>query len=403
MARWIIHVDMDEFFAAVEKLDNPELNGKPLLVGGDPKRRGVVSTASYEARAYGCRSAMPMSTAIRLCPQAVVLPVRMKRYREVSDKVFEILRRFTPLVEPASIDEAFLDVSGCELLFGSPETIGRKIKETIRKEIGLTASIGVAPNKFLAKLASDMEKPDGFVVIKPERVVEFLDPLPVEKLWGVGPATLKKFKRLGIQTIGQLRRYPVESLVASLGSAGELYHALANGIDHRPVEPVRRPKSLSSECTFPEDVADAEHLRRTLLEHVEEVARRLRRHRLEARVVSVKFRDGRFKTSTRRVTLPEPTNVSLELWEAARSIFEKWRKDSFRPLRLLGFCASGLIEEGAAPQSLLPDRRHERAANLDRAADRIAERFGPEAIKPASLLQPDARGEDQDEDEELGK
>jgi len=386
MPRWIIHVDMDEFFAAVEKLDNPHLRGKPILVGGDPKARGVVSTASYEARAYGCRSAMSMAKALKLCPHAVVLPVRHERYKEISEKVFEILRRFSPTVEAASIDEAFLDVTGCERLFGSPESIGLLIKKSVKEEVGLTASVGVAPNKFLAKLASDLSKPDGFLVIPPDKVLEILDPLPVDKLWGVGAATLRRFKRLGIETVGQLRRWPVEKLVEIFGKAGRDYHSLANGIDNRPVEPERKHKSLSSECTFPQDVRSCEKLRRTLLAHVEEVGRRLRSKGLVAKSVTIKLRFADFKTITRRTTLPEPTNVTEELWKAASMIFEKWASRSFRAVRLIGFCASNLTAEELSCRLLFPDPSHAKFEKLDRACDEIAERFGPEAIKRASLL-----------------
>jgi len=235
MARQIIHVDMDEFFAAVEKLDRPDLRGRPLLVGGDPRGRGVVSTASYEARPYGCRSGMPMVTAIRLCPHAVVLPVRFERYHQMSDRVFAILERFSPLIEPLSIDEAFLDATGCERLLGPAERIATEIKRQIRHETQLTASLGVAPNKFLAKLASDLKKPDGLVVITEENAQEVLDPLPVSKIWGVGPAGAKALEKLHIRTIGQLRRLPESLLLERFGEWGLHCHQLARGLDNRPV------------------------------------------------------------------------------------------------------------------------------------------------------------------------
>ncbi len=380
MARQILHVDMDEFFAAVEKLDDPSLRGRCLLVGGDPNARGVVSTASYEAREYGCRSAMPMSTALRLCPRAVVLPVRGRRYRQVSERVFELLGRYTPLVEPLSIDEAFLDVTGCERLFGGAEAIARSIKRDVRDEIGLPASVGVAPNKFLAKLASDLRKPDGLVVITEENMRATLEPLPVSRLWGVGPAAEKRLERLNVQTIGQLRAVPLERLTDAFGQAGEHFHRLARGLDRRPVVPDSRAKSISQECTFAVDVADAEQLRDVLVEQVEQVSRRLRRQGLKARTVTVKLRTGDFTTHTRSATLDDPTDLTGEIRRDTERLLSAWLGRHRRPLRLLGVGVSGLIRQGGQ-LPLFGRAQRDREQRLDRTLDDIARRFGDGAVR----------------------
>ena len=380
MERQILHVDMDEFFAAVEKLDNPALRGKCLLVGGDPAGRGVVSTASYEARVFGCHSAMPMVTAVRLCPQAVVLPVRGERYRQVSEQVFEILGRYTPLIEPLSIDEAFLDVTGCRRLFGDGVAIARAIKDDIRREIGLTASVGVAPNKFLAKLASDLRKPDGLVVITPANLRETLDPLPVGKLWGVGPAAEKKLHQLGIRTFAQLRAAPPPMLAEAFGSAAEHYWRLAQGLDDRPVVPDSQARSISQECTFPVDVGDIEQLREVLGAQADEVARRLRRSGLKARTLTVKLRTGDFTTRTRSATLEDPTDLSADIRRQADELLSAWARGGARPLRLLGVSVSQLSEHGGQlPLFGLGER--EKQTRLDRTLDDIARRFGPRAVR----------------------
>ena len=374
---------MDEFFAAVEKLDHPELRGKCLLVGGDPKGRGVVSTASYEARAFGCHSAMPMAKAIRLCPHAIILPVNGRRYGEVSDHIFDILGRFSPLVEPLSIDEAFLDVTGCLRLMGEGPVIGRRIKQAIRDETGLTASLGVAPNKYLAKLASDLKKPDGLVVIREEDVEQVLKDLPVRRLWGCGPAVEKTFDRLGIKTIGQVRRMPLEVLTRALGSSGEHFWRLAHGMDDRPVEGGGQAKNIGQEETFAVDVADREQLRQVLLSHVEEVARRLRRHALAARTVTLKIRHGDFTTLTRSETLPSPTNQTQALWEASRGILEAWAGKGFKPLRLLGMTASNLTALEGRQLSLFGAEGDRKQEQLDQTLDAINRKFGRKAVRRA--------------------
>ena len=400
MPRRILHVDMDEFFAAVEKFDRPELRGKPLLIGGDAKSRGVVSTASYEARPFGCRSAMPMAKAVRLCPQAIVLPVRGERYRQASEEVFAILGRFSPLVEPLSIDEAFLDVTGCERLLGPADQIAADLKRAIREETGLTASVGVAPNKYLAKLASDLKKPDGLVVITEETVQEILDPLPVSRIWGVGPAGAKALEALNVRTILQLRALPEKLLRQKFGQWGEHIARLARGEDERPVVPDSQAKSIGQEETFPQDIGEMERLRSVLLEQVEEVARRLRRSGLKARTVTLKIRYGDFTTLTRSATLAAATDVTDQLWRSAEAILAIWASKDRRPLRLLGMTASGLQGQEGTQLSLFADAGQLKQQAIDKTLDKITERFGPGAVQRAAGRR---RGRSGQETEEEGE
>ncbi len=387
MGRQILHVDMDEFFAAVEKLDNPALVGKCLLVGGDPAGRGVVSTASYEARAFGCGSAMPMATALRLCPHAIVLAGRHERYREVGEQIFEIFRRYSPLVEPLSIDEAFLDVTGSLRLMGDGEQIARDIKGAIRREVGLAASVGVAPNKFLAKLASDLEKPDGLTVITAGNVCEVLDPLAIRKLWGVGPAGAKRLDRLNIQTFGQLRQAAPATLKAALGQSGLDLQRLARGEDDRPVVPDHQAQSISQECTFARDVADYDRLGDVLVEQVSLVARRLRRAKLKARTVALKIRTGDFVTRTRSATLGEATNLTAELLAAAQELLAAWQAENPAALRLLGMGTSQLVASGGQlPLFGRPGR--DKMERLDRTLDDIVRRFGNQAVRRGTVKGP---------------
>ena len=380
MQRRIIHADMDEFFAAVEKLDNPALRGKPLLVGGDPAGRGVVSTASYEAREFGCHSAMPMARAIRLCPDAIVLPVRGGRYCEVSEEIFEIMGEFTPLIERLSIDEAFLDITGTERLLGPAPRVGADVKSRIKSRTGLTVSVGVAPNKFLAKLASDIEKPDGLTIIEPDRIHEVLDPLGIRKLWGVGPGAAKRFEKLDIRTIGQLRTASAKVIRARFGSAGEQLQRLAAGLDDRPVTPDSRAKSIAQEQTFRVDIDDMVELTRVLLDQTQRVARRLRRNRLKARTVTLKLRYGDFTTLTRSTTFDAPTDVTEMLWRAVRGLMDNWSATQHRPLRLLGMMASQLTGRAGIQGSLFDDPAQDAQQRIDRAVDEIANRFGDSAI-----------------------
>jgi DNA polymerase-4 len=379
--RQIIHVDMDAFYASVEQLDHPELRGKPVIVGGDAKSRGVVSAASYEVRPFGVHSAMPTAQALRLCPHAVLVPVRMERYVEISQTIRAIFDSYTPLVEPLSLDEAFLDVTDSENLFGPAPAIGQAIKSRIREQTHLTASVGLATNKFLAKLASDLRKPDGFVVITEENRQATLDSLPVGRIWGVGKVTGKALRDWGIETIGQLRSRTAAQLRGIVGNGAEELLRLAHGQDDREVEADRQCKSLSSEETFATDVADPDILLGVLMNQVEEVAQRLRRHRLKARTVTLRIRYGDFRTVTRSETLREGTNVTNLLWQTAERVFRQWHNRSGGPLRLLGFGASGLEDERAGQQLLFRDPRQEKLKKLDQIVDKIRDRYGKRAVR----------------------
>jgi DNA polymerase IV len=380
-ARQIIHVDMDAFYASVEQLDNPDLAGKAVIVGGAADKRGVVSAASYEARRFGVHSAMPMSQAVRLCPQGVILPVRMKRYVGLSRQIHSIFQTYTPQIEPISLDEAFMDVTGSVGLFGDAERIGREIKQQIKGQLGLVASVGIASNKFLAKLASDLDKPDGFVIVPDEQRQAILDPLPVSRIWGIGKVTGKTLTSRGIHTIGQLRERPLSILRKILGNQTEHVLNLAQGLDDRPVESDREAKSISSEQTFAQDVKDREFLLSVLVHQVEEVAHRLRASALQAKTVTLKLRYGNFKTITRRSTLEYPTNLTSLLWQEATDIFEQWHAKSARPLRLLGFGVSGLSDEGTGQKPLFADPEEEKQKRLDRAFDAVRNRYGSKALK----------------------
>lgn len=377
--RSILHVDLDAFFAAVEQLDDPKLRGKPILVGGNGPR-SVVTTASYEARPFGCRSAMPMAVARRLCPHAIVVPPRFGRYRELSNQMFRILEDFTPTIEPVSIDEAFLDLSGSERLLGDPVTVARQIKQRIREELMLTISIGVSFNKFLAKLASDMNKPDGLTIIAAEDVDRVLPPLPISKIWGIGPKTAGRMHDYGIKMIGDIRKLPLRLLIDHFGSEGARYHHLAFGRDDRQVTPDSRAKSIGQEQTFGEDVADLEELKGILLGQVEHVAARLRKHGLRAGRITLKIRDGRFKTITRAARLEEPSDTTQVLWEAARETFEKWAGASFKPLRLLGVQAGSLTTD-AEQLGLFEDEQRIRLRKVDETMDLINTRLGRRAVR----------------------
>ena len=375
---------MDAFYASVEQLDHPRLRGLPVLVGHDGPR-GVVAAASYESRAFGCRSAQPIGMAKRLCPQAVIVRPRFERYREVSDQVFEIFNQFTPLIEPLSIDEAFLDVTGSRRLLGEPEEIARQLKQRVHATTGLTASVGVATNKFLAKLASDMDKPDGLTVVRPDEIDLVLSPLPIGRIWGIGPKTAQKLQGLGVKTIGDLCRTPVEVLERRVGADAERYRRLAFGQDDRPVVPDHEAKSIGQEQTFGQDLADREEVASVLLEEVEQVGRRLRKHNLVAATVTVKIRFGDFRTVTRRCTLPQPTDATALLWQAAREQFERWASDgAFQPVRLIGMSAGGLSGGSQVQLDLFPDPKAGKQRVLDRVLDRITARFGREAIRRAA-------------------
>jgi DNA polymerase-4 len=365
---------MDAFYASVEQLDYPDLRGKPVLVGHDGAR-GVVSAASYEARKFGCRSAQPMAVAKRMCPVAIVMPVRMSRYRELSDQLFDILGDFSPLVEPVSVDEAFVDLTGTQRLLGDSQKVARDIKKRIRKEMNLTASTGLAFNKFLAKLASDLNKPDGYTVITRENLETTLDPLSISRIWGIGPKTAKSMENYGIRTIHDLKSKGVDWLRQHFGDAAEHFWQLASGIDDRAVIPESQAKSIGHEETFGVDLIHLEEIKRNLLGLVESVGRRLRRHKLQAQTVTLKVRFGDFQTITRARTLPHPTDLTSELWAASLALLDKWAKDSFAPVRLIGMQAGSLMQ--ASGQMLLFfDSNIEKQRSVDKAVDAINDKFG---------------------------
>jgi DNA polymerase-4 len=381
----ILHVDMDAFYASVEQRDQPELCGRPVIVGG-LGGRGVVCAASYEARRFGVHSAMPITTARRLCPEGIFLPTRMAHYVEVSRQFREILLSFTPLVEPLSLDEAFLDVHGCQGLFGPAPEMARRIKARIKTEIGLTASVGAAPNKFLAKLASDYGKPDGLVVVTSDRVSEFLTPLPVGRVWGVGAKAEKRLHALGVHTVGQIADLPEQVLVDHFGAMGRNVWRLAQGHDDRKVVPDREAKSISTETTFAQDIGDRGLLRIWLLDLTDHLASRLRHAGLLARTVELKIRSSDFRTRFRAQSLPVSTNLTGDLWQAAHEIFVRCLTRELLPVRLLGVGATRLTPDGAAQGDLFDAGQRERRQLLDKTIDSIREQFGSAALRRASLL-----------------
>lgn len=371
---------MDAFYAAVECFDDPSVRGKPLLVGGRGGR-GVVCAASYEARTYGCRSAMPMSQALRLCPHAVVKPVNFKRYREVSRAVFGIFERFTPAVEGLSVDEAFLDLTGTDKLHGAAIGVAREIKRLVRSETGCTCSVGVSYCKFLAKLASDLEKPDGLTVFGHAEVETRLPGLPVTKIWGIGPKTATRLAGYAIHTIGDLRRADASFLRHRFGEDTQRLIDLAHGRDERPVVTDREAKSIGQEQTFGDDLVIKDEVRGELLGEVEQVAWRLRRAKLTARTVTVKIRNRDFKTITRSQTLAAPTDVTAELWTAARACFDAWATDHFEPVRLIGVQAKELTPAGETQLGLFTHDTHAKQTKVDAATDKIRAKFGEDSIK----------------------
>ncbi len=369
---------MDAFFASVEQRDDPSLRGKPVLVGGS-SNRGVVAAASYEARVFGCRSAMPMAQAKRLCPHAIVVKGSYAKYRDASRQVFAIFERFTDLVQPMSVDEAFLDVSGCLRLFGSGERIAQDVRAAIFAETRLTASVGVAPNKFLAKLVSDLNKPDGLTVITPETIDTILPPLPINRIWGIGAKTAARLNGLGMKSIGDLRRMDAAWFERHLGSWGPRVRELIHGIDNRPVHSDRDAKSIGQEETFGVDLVEKGHLRDVLLEQAEAVGARVRRHGLYAGGVTVKIRFGDFQTITRSQSLANPTDVTQDLYRAACELFDSWATDHFQPVRLIGMQANHFTRE--AQLDLFTQGNRDRQQKVDRAVDAIKTRFGAASIR----------------------
>jgi DNA polymerase-4 len=381
MSRQIIHVDMDAFYASVEIRERPELADKPVIVGGRPKGRGVVSAANYIARRFGVHSAMPTATALRLCPKAVVLPPRHSFYSEISQHIHAIFQRYTDQIEPLALDEAFLDVTGSEKLFGPAPEIGRAIKQAIWDELHLVASVGVAPNKYLAKLASDIDKPDGFVVVNEEEISEFLAPLPVNRIWGVGKVAAKTFEKLGIRTIGQLRHYSPQVIRQHFGSSGEQFLMLSKGIDNRPVVSEHEAKSISNETTFAVDITDQEVLRQWLHSLTEQVGYRLRAHGLKGRTVQIKVRLADFTTLTRSQSLQEVTDITAEIWRAVQYLFMQRLPKPLPPVRLVGVGVSNFGDEEAVQADLFSAEERNRQRSLDSLMDQMQSRFGKTAIR----------------------
>ncbi len=383
LARAILHVDMDAFYAAVEERDRPELRGKPVIIGADPKGgigRGVVSTANYEARKFGVGSAMPISTAYRLCPQGVYISPDMGKYSAISEEIREVFEEFTDLVEPISVDEAFLDVTASVRLFGDGETIARKIKARIREKTRLTASVGVATAKLIAKIASDLRKPDGLVVVPPGTERAFLSPLPVRRLWGVGPKMEERLAKLGVHTIGQLADANLPSL---LGTHGIDLQRLARGEDTRPVVADRgAAKSVSVEHTFDADEGDRVRLRRALLRLADELSRRLRAESLSGRTITLKYRDETFRTTTHARSGKTTTNVAADLFSMAQTLFDEVHGSL--KVRLLGIGVSGFDEP--TQKSLFDEDTPPRGAKIDELRDKVREKFGRKALVRGSDL-----------------
>jgi len=375
MARWILHVDMDAFYAAVEELDHPEFRGKPVIVAG-PAPRGVVATASYEARKFGVRSGMPTVKAQQLCPQGIFLPPRFERYEEKAREIRAILQRYSPLVEPISLDEAFVDLTGTELLHGPPEKVAEEIHKRIPKETGLSCSVGLGPNKLLAKMASDSAKPGGLRIVRPEEVQSFLDPLPVEELWGIGPKTAARLWEKGVRTVRDLREVPLSLLRSWFGQkGGEALWRLARGIDEDPVVPVREAKSISHEITYPADLFDPAEIAAEVRRLAFLVADRLREEKLLAQTVQIKVRFSDFTTLTRQTKLPEPTDHPVLLATEATGLLSRVKIPADQGVRLLGVGAADLVPAHFQPLHLFVD------AKLGEALHRIREKFGPEFPK----------------------
>ncbi len=381
-AKVIAHIDMDAFFAAVEQRDNPTIRGKPVVIGADPKGglgRGVVSTCSYEARKFGIHSAMPISQAYKLCPRAVFLPVNMKKYAQASDQIFDIFYDFTPDIEPISVDEAFLDITESFHLHGTPFKTCQKIKERIKEKTQLTASIGLAPVKFVAKIASDLCKPDGLLEISQENLLDFLWPLPIEKLWGVGPKSKEAFNRMTIKTIGDLAHIDLAILYECFGENGKHLYDLANGIDERDVHVEEDVKSVSHENTFETDTGDKDLLYETILDLSERVSRRLRKHGLKGKNITLKIRLAGFKTFTRAATLPERTSFTDIINKKSKELFDEFFKRGMK-VRLLGVRVSH-FEDLYVQESLFTDQKSERLEKIHKAVDTIKNKFGEDAIK----------------------
>jgi len=372
---------MDAFYASVEEREHPELRGRPVIVGGKPEGRGVVAAANYKAREFGIHSAMPTSKAYKLCPEAVFLPPRIDYYAEVSEQIHHIFQKYTPLVEPLSLDEAFLDATGSEKLFGNYESIGRQIKKDIKEEIRLCASVGIAPNKFVAKVASDLGKPDGFLVVHPEDVQTFLDPLPVRRLWGVGKKGDRTLEEKKIRTIHQLRQQPRSLLLGLFGRWGEQLWEFAHGRDDRKVIPGHEVKSISNETTFEKDLHDVDLLQSHMVALSEQVAWRLRRHGFFAKTVEIKIRFSDFKTIIRSKTLPKAIDTTQGFLEIALGLLKTNLSRNNRPVRLLGMGVSHLGSAEVLQGELFVDEVNQKQKRIDAAADLINSKYGKSTLR----------------------
>jgi DNA polymerase-4 len=392
MEHLILHIDMDAFYASIEQLDNPKLKGKPVIVGGTSDR-GVVSTASYEARKFGIHSAMPIYLAKKKCPQAIFVPVSMDRYQAVSERVMEILEKFSPLIEQISIDEAYLDISGLEKVFGSPAEVALKIKIQIKQELALTCSIGIAPNKFLSKIASDIKKPDGLFIIEPEDVLPFIQKLPIKKISGVGDKTLKALEDIGIHYLGDVPTIPMHILKKAVGQFSRRLLELSHGIDDSPVITHAEPKSISNEDTLEQDTNNKEILKDQLLMQSEIVGQRLRQDGFKGKTITLKLKTSSFKLITRQVTLDKAMDSAQVIYDQGWQLLEKAPKSG--KFRLIGISVSNLVKaENLSRQINLFEALPEREKswqNVEKAMDLIQSKFGKEAIGRGRLLRKKAR------------
>ena len=383
MARCIFHIDLDAFFVSVEQALDPKLKGKPVIVGGDPERRGVVASASYEARPFGIHAGMPLSKARRLCPQAIFIQANFHRYRDASAKFMTILADFSPYIEPLGLDEAYLDVAGYEEAYGASRQLALAIKERIYKELRLTASVGIATCKVVAKVASALCKPNGLLEITPGKEQAFLSPLPVGKLPGVGKKTEQALKGMNITTIGELASVPLEVVKGNFGALGLVIHRHANGIDDRKVEAPGEPKSISQQITFSQDTLDLHFLKANLRKLCEEVSMELRCQDKQTRCVTLKLRYADFKTISRQVTLKEASNANQVIFTTALQLLNKTLTQRAKPARLIGVKVSNLV--GKEKQLRMFDSEIEKMERLNRAMDQIRRKYGPTAIKTSKI------------------
>jgi len=379
MAHCIFHIDLDAFFVSVEQVLNPKLKGKPVIVGGDPESRGVVASASYEARHSGIHSGMPSSKARRLCPQAIFIRSHFSLYKDASAKFMKILGDFSPHIEPLGLDEAYLDVTGCEEPYGSPRQLALAIKERIHKELEITASVGIATCKVVAKIASDLCKPDGLLEIAPGEEQAFLNPLPVAKLPGVGKKTEQALKEMGITTIGELASLPLDTIKRQFGATGAVIHSYARGIDDREVEAPGEAKSISQQLTFARDTLDRNFLEANLHNLCQEVCQDLRSQNKRAKCVAIRLRYADFKTITRQVILKEASDITPVIFATAQQLLSKALAQREKPIRLIGIRVSSLVGEGK--QLPMFDSGTEKPEHLDKAIDKIRRKYGSTAIK----------------------